>query len=652
MEIPRVAKHWRGAPADGCGWYTRQLRSLGLALADPSDDASFGTGTVPHTSMAEAALSSTSSTGKGARRTKPMTCAKSQPLAAGSTDKYDRSEPSLWEADARAVRTSCSGSTAKRAQTFRYLLLTSTKMYRTWMHRWEFHFAEGASMNKGWAVLHWGPGFPRWVPTETVTQNLEREFPDCAFDLLWEGIMWSSKGMSGTEKRDLFVKHKTVIASQEHETTESRYRRGKFTLLFQAYSATRNYGLGLLEMQNISARKRGMPAIPNAVWLQRLPHGVTPRFFNTPTAPLALKERNRSALIVGNLVHDLYPLRDGLHRCVGKCPACINGRLGNGRESAKCMANGCTECNSGMWTHTFPGYAHKTATFKEMDGQVYNYAAQLKRSRVCLIGGSVTLDKGFRYYAERWGRDRWTFNKYMEAMVAKCVMVGEVPDDQDIAPFVVPIDGRMSVHDIEAVVQRVLDAPEKFQPLVDRAHAVAIKFYSHQALARDIIGPSVRARQAGKCPGATPGSRLSCNTKAAPIAEAAQLVVEARLLKYLLEFVLNPRRPSRRKHVGKILLAGAVRDYTFHAGTNTASNKLTNIMVLNRLLDYIALWDQDRAPPPWLSPDLEQPKACPRRGTQRTQRPPVWLENAKSLEEASPPYKYKAKRVRIRWLEV
>jgi hypothetical protein len=176
------------------------------------------------------------------------------------------------------------------------------------------------------------------------------------------------------------------------------------------------------------------------------PHGILPELF--PLAAAVNRTRPRDVVLIGSIAA-FYDLRPRWKALVG---------------------------NSSV---------PRLSQYVDLDGeheQLYTgYRQALREAQACLIGT---------------GRDAiMTLRKYMEVLASGAAIIGSVPADSIVAPFVQPTP--LSMPDAELIAQI-----ESAQPLsvfeAELAHTIATRVFSYDTVFSSHMAPALRRYHAGQ----------------------------------------------------------------------------------------------------------------------------------------------------------
>lgn len=225
--------------------------------------------------------------------------------------------------------------------------------------------------------------------------------------------------------------------------------------------------------------------------LAYMPQGVHAPFFAKPLGPRDLVDscdrqaKRGDVLIVGALNHHLYPLRS----------AALTVKKAYTRVMAHYPHPGYREEKE--WHDSLTGMCH--AFFAETLPQQRNYIRQMKTSRLCLVG-SRAFNVG---HEDVCNVVSWTLRKYVEAMGAGCVVIGDLPSDAALARHVpVRLTGQLPLElawSVEAALDQY-NAPEStqaYQAHCRAARAEVLANYTFPAVLEGFFSPAVAAHRRG-----------------------------------------------------------------------------------------------------------------------------------------------------------
>ena len=363
----------------------------------------------------------------------------------------------------------------------RILFLTTVQALFMMTDRWSFHFYLAlASKRLNYHVVLWGIGLPGFNTNETLNANINRWFLDPRLDVVittwnfhrtfvghdtWKDWRFSSSSLAQIherldkdrrrnitrplsaldssilstsrrslefykvlpgdpvvvvlyheiekyEKRDLFeIKPHIVIVQYEQQLGVTRSRQTDLC----GNPVTKTDGCYMHPVL-----KKYMTEYPRHAMLAYVPHGVHgPLFFDDGERDPCDKEtKNTDSLIIGAIHNQFYPLR----------------------SDAFAAMRGYTKVIS---IHRHPGYKEEIEWYTTLEEMCRNYFEEgpyqkhrayvnhMKSSRFCILGGR-NINLGYEGACRIFV---WPLRKYVEAMAAGCIVVGDIASDKTIAQF-------------------------------------------------------------------------------------------------------------------------------------------------------------------------------------------------------------------------
>ena len=251
------------------------------------------------------------------------------------------------------------------------------------MDRYFANMYRAAKRHSGVEAVMWGPFFRGYNNSATIRENLMSRYGAVHFDIIYKfGIVPSDEVHS--------LSSEAVVMIRENECWGRRCDR--YITEFGCGIVQFSYSQEMELYSNTAARRV----------FQHSPQSAEPTIFFR--SELSARNRPIAVLVAGSAGAEVYPLRARLVELVR------SGRI-----------------EGGVW-YKHPGYMldapGKNITFlpepdepgvHPLDAQVAVFAEQYKTARVCLVTTSVY---------------RYALQKYAEAAIAGCALVGNIPRDR------------------------------------------------------------------------------------------------------------------------------------------------------------------------------------------------------------------------------
>ena len=371
----------------------------------------------------------------------------------------------------------------------RLLYLTTLQALFFMTDRWNFHMYLGlAARPRQYTTILWGVGMPGFNVNETLGDNIERWFQDPDMDVVvttWNfhrtyvGVETWRDWKFSTMYADLSKgPHRHRHRLKEKLDDVSQLQKQRRALEFHRYTAASKtvepllpgapivvvfvneiepkderdiseirphiifaqveQQLGALRQVDVCGNERNesgscdmhpvlksyLAASPAHALFAHMPQGIHAPFFNRALGPRDLVDScDRSAkrgeiLLLGALNHRIYPLRS----------AALTVKKAYTKVLTHYPHPGYREENE--WHGSLESMCH--AFFRETVPQQHSYVRNMKTSRLCLLG-SRSFNLG---HEQTCSAISWTLRKYVEAMAAGCVVIGDVPSDYSLARHV------------------------------------------------------------------------------------------------------------------------------------------------------------------------------------------------------------------------
>jgi len=377
----------------------------------------------------------------------------------------------------------------------RVLFLTTVQALFFMTDRWYFHmYLALAKKTERYNVLMWGVGLPGFHYNETLAVNMKRWFVDPKFDVVittwnyhrtllgvetWKNYYYSSSWADTIAKKLQKQKARGVthlVSPTELETLRMQ-RRSKSD--FHNYDEATREAQALLpgnpvvvyivheiepreqtELRDIqphvvmvhleqhlgiapgAGRQRDLcgnphsddakdcqvhPVLsdyvnqnPQRGLVAYMPNALHDAFFlhAQDDDPCDSAKKTDNVLLVGAMNGRIYPLR-------GAAAAAKRSSLTN--SLSQYVHPGYKE--ELEWTESLEDMCH--VYYRDSVPQQRAYVEKMRRSRLCLVG-SRNYNAGFENACPAYS---WALRKYVEAMAAGCVVIGDPPSDHDLARY-------------------------------------------------------------------------------------------------------------------------------------------------------------------------------------------------------------------------
>lgn len=265
----------------------------------------------------------------------------------------------------------------------------------TEMDRWWDHSYEAARTHPSLEAYRWGPGWDGYAERKTLRQNIEARWG--YVDILFFFDYSRTPKRFASEIREISDANLAVVVHRDaeardmmNEPTIQRYRPHvlEFAYPYEMIPYYAKYGRDHL--------------------LACCPHAALPEVFYEPDLS---RRRGIPLLVAGAMGEKYYPLRTRVADLV------ISGRLPGGV------------------VRKHPGYEQRTPSIEDREAQIRAFAAELKDSKVIVIGT-------YRGYLLR---------KYVESAMAGTLIISEVPTQDQALWQQVVIPATMDMSDAEIV---------------------------------------------------------------------------------------------------------------------------------------------------------------------------------------------------------
>ena len=294
---------------------------------------------------------------------------------------------------------------------FKILFLThKTKTYDAFMDRYFVNQYRAAKRREGVEAVMWGLDFRGYNNSATIRENLVRRYGGVHFDMIFLFGVTHNHELAALSKE-------TVVMIREHECWGKRC---------EPYIIYNDCGVVQFTFSHEISQYRGLG---DGRVFQHSPTCAEPRIFYR--AELDAASRPVQVLIAGSISKDVYPLRSRMVELVN------SGRI-----------------KGAVW-YKHPGYmldAQNGTSLPEpddggihpLDAQVMAFAEQYRTARVCLVTTSV---------------HKYALQKYAEAALAGCALVGNIPHDRPdfYREFVTEVNVYDSDEHIINTIQALLD---------------------------------------------------------------------------------------------------------------------------------------------------------------------------------------------------
>ena len=263
-------------------------------------------------------------------------------------------------------------------------------------------YGEAVARQPGIDLKVWGSGWDGFDDSQTVTDNLQRQFgASWSPDVLWSYKLADHKPGLGS----LSVKHSIVCFNEAHDPAKTfpEIEAARATTVVFHHENDRRKWETLLTQWGVTTA--------------RLLHAVDLTYFR-PTTDFEYRCRRLKTIVTGVLAPAIYPLR-----C--RFASLINSKRLSGR------------------VRNHPGY--RLDSLDACRKQYHEYAHALSHAKVSLCCTSI---------------HRYALAKIVESMAAGCLVVTDFPDDgqwqYDLARFCVRVSPDMNDDDLVDTVEFAL----------------------------------------------------------------------------------------------------------------------------------------------------------------------------------------------------
>lgn len=295
----------------------------------------------------------------------------------------------------------------------RMLFFTHGFNYEYGMDRFFFTHYYGLRDHPWIEVTLWGIGIDGYNASISIRENLIQRYGTIYFDVLYIYGM-----VRNNEVKDL--SGDLIVMIREHECWDKRCL--PYFIHNGVKLAMLTYAWELLEYQEV-----------HDALIVHSPHTVNPDIFRHNVN----SRREIDVLLAGSTNPGVYPLRQRFSKLIQR------------ENSRSWVIRSHPDYFAQEWKQEFwDSYQVNMSNVNKADAQVYDYAKDLKRAKICLMDSSL-----FKY----------ALMKYTEAPMAGCLIVGDIPHERmdEFRQGVVAVSDDMSDEELISTIKYWLSHEEE-----------------------------------------------------------------------------------------------------------------------------------------------------------------------------------------------
>lgn len=339
----------------------------------------------------------------------------------------------------------------------RILLWMKQELWDGLMDRWPMFMYRAMLQHSAFEeAIVWGPDLEGYNNSKTIVQNIVDRWNDVSY---FDIVYYNDKGNKQPSAQIAeLTKHDIVVFHRDHECRSKMCAK---------MITEPNVSIELMPYLSELAEYKKEAADRLIV---HAPHPVSVEYFHYPAEKQDY--RTNDIYLAGSLNAKFYPFRLRLSELL-KTPKFTNSTLK-------------------IYQRPHPGYVELRSQKERdkkgwnaitLDEQIHQFSKELKSSKIAIVTSSA------------W---KYVLQKYGEAAMAGCLLVGSLPDEDKAAfeEFVVDIEG-MTDEDIFETIKYYVDNEEERIEKAKKGQEYYLKKRS-QALFVDIIVGSYNMYKAGK----------------------------------------------------------------------------------------------------------------------------------------------------------